>query len=330
MESLFGISVFFIAYLVSFLISIPLHEVGHLLFGLLTGYRFQSYRLLSFVWVKEGEKIVFKRSKIGLIVGQCLMSPPAKEEDFRFVLYNLGGGLLNLLCFVVAFIPFLLVPDTDIVFDILLGIWLASLLQALMNLVPLNIQLPNDGYNVRAALRSPEAKHGLYVMFLVNEQTAAGKRYRDFEQDMFKVSANADLSNFCTAYVLICESARLFDKGHQEESLEVLQRIPADKLPAYYRNSVYLEYLYDALVYHPNLPKAKELFAKKGMDTLLRMQIPPILRVQSAYEYFAKADRAQAAEYLLRAKNSLETYENKGICRMEADYLAELEQQMEL
>ena len=47
----------FIILFASVLISIPLvtviHEGGHLVFGLLTGYKFSSFRIMSFMWVKE-------------------------------------------------------------------------------------------------------------------------------------------------------------------------------------------------------------------------------------------------------------------------------------
>jgi ABC-type polysaccharide/polyol phosphate export permease len=67
----------------------------------MTGYSFSSFRVFSFIWFKEGEKIKFKVSK-SFLSGQCLMKPVNDEHRFKFVLYNLGGGLLNLLCAAIA------------------------------------------------------------------------------------------------------------------------------------------------------------------------------------------------------------------------------------
>jgi len=88
---------FLIAYVAFFIISIPVHELGHLVFGLLSGYRFSSFRLFSLVWYKENGKVLFRRSRNKLALGQCLMLPPKHEKDFKFVWHNLGGGLFNLL-----------------------------------------------------------------------------------------------------------------------------------------------------------------------------------------------------------------------------------------
>jgi hypothetical protein len=319
------------SYLISYYaLSIPIHEAGHLLFGLLTGLRFQAFRLLSFVWVKENGKLTRKKSKLGIVVvGQCLMAPPEKEEDFKFVLYNLGGGLLNLICCLVAIIPLVFVRGFGTAEYILAGFSAAQLTMALVNLIPINLVSPNDGYNVMVASRSPDAKHGMYVMLRVNDELANGKRYREYDESAFLLSNSADLSNFFTAYVPMCEAARLYDMGRYEESLAILQMIPLYLLPRYYRNSVFIEYLYDAMIRHPDFEKAKELYEKKGMKAMLRMQIPMMFRVQCAYAYFIKRDDTEAKEYLAKAKASLTTYENKGMCIMEADYIAELENLME-
>ena len=38
-----------------------IHEAGHLVFGLMTGYKFCSFRVASFMWLKENGKLKFKR-----------------------------------------------------------------------------------------------------------------------------------------------------------------------------------------------------------------------------------------------------------------------------
>ena len=52
------------------------HEAGHLVFGLLTGYKFSSFRILSFLWQKEDDGLKLKRLKVAGTAGQCLMAPP--------------------------------------------------------------------------------------------------------------------------------------------------------------------------------------------------------------------------------------------------------------
>lgn len=63
------------------------HELGHLLFGLLSGYRFVSFRF--------GPRLL---AQCGLVC-RCVMEPPALDKDgaFPITLYSLGGIILNTL-----------------------------------------------------------------------------------------------------------------------------------------------------------------------------------------------------------------------------------------
>lgn len=71
----------------AFALQIVLHELGHLLFGLLSGYRFVAFRF--------GPRLM---AKCGLLC-RCVMCPPEPDEEgyFPLTLYSLGGIILNLL-----------------------------------------------------------------------------------------------------------------------------------------------------------------------------------------------------------------------------------------
>lgn len=63
-----------IALCVAELIQIIFHEAGHLIFGLLTGYRFSSFRIVNLMWVKLDGRVQFRRLNFTGIGGQCLMA----------------------------------------------------------------------------------------------------------------------------------------------------------------------------------------------------------------------------------------------------------------
>ena len=64
-------------------VQIILHEGGHLIFGLATGYRFVSFRVGSLTLIKEGGKFRFKRFSISGTGGQL---------DFAMGAYLSKGG----------------------------------------------------------------------------------------------------------------------------------------------------------------------------------------------------------------------------------------------
>ena len=71
---------------------IILHEAGHLLGGLATGYAFVSFRVGSWMLLKRDGRLHLGRYTLPGTGGQCLMAPPTwKEDGFPALLYNLSG-----------------------------------------------------------------------------------------------------------------------------------------------------------------------------------------------------------------------------------------------
>lgn len=74
------------------------HELGHLIAGLLTGYRFVSFRVGTYMLVKENGKLSVKKMTLKGTGGQCLMCPPpSKPEEMEDTWYLLGGPMANML-----------------------------------------------------------------------------------------------------------------------------------------------------------------------------------------------------------------------------------------
>ena len=71
---------FVLYYYVTMLLHTVIHEGGHMVFGLLTGYRFLSFRVLSFTIVKKDGKLIRKKLKVPGTLGQCLMYPPEWKD----------------------------------------------------------------------------------------------------------------------------------------------------------------------------------------------------------------------------------------------------------
>lgn len=87
-----------VSLLAGFLVHIIIHEAGHLIFGLMTGYSYVSFRIGSYTLVKQDKKLKFKRFNIPGTAGQCLMMPPKIiDGKFPFVIYNFGGAIMNII-----------------------------------------------------------------------------------------------------------------------------------------------------------------------------------------------------------------------------------------
>ena len=149
-----NIILFLITGVISFILQVIIHEAGHLVFGLLSGYRFISFRVFDFKIIKDqnGElKIRFER--LAGTGGQCLMrAPEYVEGKFRYKLYLLGGVTFNL---VFSIVFWLVLPSYYTLLFALIGYALAFL-----NLIPMGF---NDGMTFYHASKDETTR---FILFL--------------------------------------------------------------------------------------------------------------------------------------------------------------------
>ena len=77
-----------------------IHEVGHLVCGLLTGYRFCSYRIKNVMLIRIKGAYKLKRYALPGALEQCIMAPPDMVDGkMPYMLYYLNRNCAFLLVF---------------------------------------------------------------------------------------------------------------------------------------------------------------------------------------------------------------------------------------
>ena len=157
---------------VAMLIQIVFHEAGHLIFGLMTGYRFSSFRIANLMWVKLDGRIQFRKLHIAGTGGQCLMIPPdLKDGKIPVMLYNFGGAIMNLVTAVLCVGLSFLCSTRSLGWTILMIFSVIGLAFALINGLPIKMgAVNNDGKNALDLSHSEEATQALWIQMKVNEQ----------------------------------------------------------------------------------------------------------------------------------------------------------------
>lgn len=209
----------------SMLIHIILHEAGHMIFGMLTGYRFVSFRIGSFVWQGTADgKVKFGVSPLPGAAGQCLMSPPElKDGKMPFVLYNLGGALVNVIISLICLIAMAFAAH-PMVWAILAMCALVGVVTAITNGVPMHMgAVDNDGMNILSMKKSDEAVRGLWIQLKVAEQNALGVRLRDMPEEWFYLPSRTAMKNSLCATVGVFYCGRLIDQMNFEEAERAMQ-----------------------------------------------------------------------------------------------------------
>lgn len=220
-DSILSFLLFFIfSFVLSLVSTILFHEFGHLIAGLLSGYRFLSFRVGNLVLVRYKEGFALKKFSIPGTGGQCLLAPPDKKKGtYPYKLYNNGGWIMNLL---MAFGAFLLFKGTDNSYlHFFLGTFIImQLLAAITNGIPLDLGVPNDGKNIQILNKSREAREGFWDMLKVNELMTKGMRYKDLPEKYLK---EPEELNPLTVYYPMYRSMALLEMGEYEKTYTLLK-----------------------------------------------------------------------------------------------------------
>lgn len=196
------------------------HEAGHLVFGLMTGYKFCSFRIASFMWLKENGKLKMKRLTLAGTGGQCLMTPPdMKDGKIPLVLYNLGGSFINIIIGALFLVGYLIFSDIPFLSPILLIFAAVGFMIAMMNGIPMRMgTVDNDGYNAFALSKSKEAVEAFWVQLKVAEQSSKGVRLKDMPAEWFAVPTDEAMKNSMVATRCVFTCNRLMDEEKFEEA----------------------------------------------------------------------------------------------------------------
>lgn len=313
----------FIAFLISYFIHILFHEAGHLIFGFLTGYTYVSFRIGSLTLIKEEGTIKRKRMNLPGTGGQCLMSPPDyKNGNFPFILYNLGGVLLNILFSIIAFGVVLNNPFLSAITIVLLSAFaLAGLFTALTNGIPMKIGgLPNDGYNLYLMLKEKENKLAFFMQLKMNALMTQGKRLRDIPLETIQLEGKQDFSNPLKVSMYLVEYNWYLDQLSFDEARMCLAAFEphAEHLPVVYKNELDCERLFLELIQEADPFAVKNLYTKELQKYIkITTYLPNKKRLMMAYEAFHQKNFRQAMEYYNQLLKTAAMYPVKAEAEME-------------
>lgn len=282
---LMGICMFVL--LLMMLVQIIIHEAGHLVFGLASGYGFVSFRILNIMFMRENGKIVRKKFGLAGTGGQCLLSPPAKKDGaYPYKLYNLGGGLMNIAVSIPAAVLYLLLRDSATIFAVICGSFaVMGLVTAVMNLLPMRISgIANDGYNLLMISKNESARADFYLQLQINAEQFGGKRVKDLPPEWFAQEMN--LSNPISAAISVFRYNYLLDKHELEAAEELAETIldnPGETLELY-QNELRCELIYLRELRGAPAEKIEELRTKKLKKYILQTS-ESISRQRMLYAY---------------------------------------------
>lgn len=228
-----GICVFLVAVgsmILSFLILVPIHELGHLVCGLLSGYKFVSFRIFNYTILKEDGKFRIKKFAVAGTGGQCLLTPPDLPLDkIPTVWYNFGGVMANIIVLLIA-LPFFLLPLNPFVAEAL-GVFVAvDAIMIFLNGIPMMAGgVGNDGYNMKLLKKNMRSKQGIVNQLRANAMIQNGVRPKDMPDEYFENPKDIDYRNALEVSIPLMYSSRPVDEMKYDEALECIESLYSHK-----------------------------------------------------------------------------------------------------
>ena len=300
-------------------VQIILHEGGHLVCGLLTGYKFVSFRIGSWMWQKENGRIRLHRFSLAGTGGQCLLAPPElKDGKMPYLLYNLGGTLANLLTAVLCGLLAFAFRENALVRLFFVIQAVVGLLNAALNGIPMAVgEVCNDGKNILMMRKDPAAVRSFWVMLSINAEQAKGVRLKDMPEEWFTMPTDVQLQNGITSVTAVLRENRLMDEHRFAEAARLIDALSARAdvvIIGLYRYLFLCDRLYCALVLGEDAEPYLTRWDSKEMQAF-RKQMKDYLSIMTT-EYtvalLAEKDRLKAEAVRLKFEKRCETYPYAG------------------
>lgn len=306
-----------------------IHELGHLIAGKMSGYGFVSIRFFNFIIVNKDGKLIRKKFKLAGTAGQCLMSPPKQVNgNYPFVLYNLGGGLMNFI-FSAIFVALYFI------FSSFSGAWAFNLLAAigifigLLNILPINLGVPNDGHNALNLGRDEVTRHAFWTILNVNALMTQGFRPRDIPIEQYFFDNNVDLcdknNNALVVNVATQHFDRLIDRHEFKEAKAFGENLlsKAGKMIDVQKNELRCELLFLELIDECNKEEIERLYTADLKKYIKATSIyPSRQRLLYAYAKLFLNDASEAVKVLAKFNKTCLSHPFDGVIILERELIA--------
>ncbi len=317
---------------------IVLHETGHLLGGLATGYQFVSFRVGSFMLLKDHKgKYHWKKFHLVGTGGQCLLAPPhTAAKECPYLLYHLSGGLMNLFLALLSFVLYIVCKPSNVIVDYtLLASIVFGITMGLTNLIPANIGgMPNDGMNAWKLGKDSITMEYMNLILEANAYMSGAASYEEIPESLRnKIKAldykNLDLSNSIVANAVNFQLAFYQYENEREKCKEIEQRlIETEGVPLVFQNEARCEMLYQEILADCDADKIEEMCDKKLQKYVkTTMNYPSRQRQLYAYYRFCKKDEAAAAKCFEKLKSLRQTHPSNIEVEIEIQEVERLRQQ---
>lgn len=294
----------FFGLLISLPLHIILHEVGHLIAGLLSGYQFIMFRLFSWVWIKTEDGISRRKQSIQSLLGQALMTPPENIDEPPMLFYHLGGLVVNFLVALVSFgIAWWSSNPRVTLFLFISGV--VALLLFIMNSIP---QKGNDGYNILQIQKRPEVLAETTNILRLYGGMVHGESFVDLKRYIPKnLPHSFENPNTVTFYTAL--AAASFEQKDFDTASEIYRKLwlKRKQLIQLHKPEVYVTYLFSLLLTDPKHPDIRMIKNSPFYKNSVENKAADVYKVQAAEAIYLERAYDKAKSLLVEGEPLIAT-----------------------
>lgn len=306
-----------LALVLGVVIQIIVHEAGHLIFGLLTGYKFVSFRVFDFKLEKDdNNKFKLRLQHMRGTLGQCLMKPPKYEEGkFPYKLYLVGGVLGNLIFSVAIWFIY------PTIYTLMIAI--VGLVLGVSNAIPSGF---NDGMTYKLSTQDETNKYVLYLTLVVNYYASIGKSYiEEHPEELEKIkNLKIEKPNYNTDALKLIEYDYYQEQFEFEKAyyglLQFYKENPDMILP--YKIEVSKLLIFFMCLLDKENPLLEELINDSFTKSSLKTNAPQNKTINALIEWKVNNNPEKALELLEEGRKILDKCPNLRAQIMEEKYIS--------
>lgn len=293
--------VFFVAMQAFFRLQAFFHELGHFVFGLLSGYRLDYFQLFGYCIQNQNKRIRVVRKKGESNPFQCIMAPPDTNlRDFPVRLFFLGGFLMNILFIALFLYLAFLFPRMSLPRFLFLQFVLISGLYVLIYAMPIRLSgACTDTYNAITVPKDYRARSAFFVPRLISYSMTNGIRLRDMPEEWFYLPDQSEMlflthSRMCSYYV-----DWLIEKGRYtqaDETIDYIYSLKDYRFHNAYTTMLFANKIFLILVHTKKYEQLKTFLSDAQKDRMIRFgSMSVVKRTQYIIALLYEKDLEKAA-----------------------------------
>jgi len=301
------------SYYLSIASAVIVHEFGHLIFGLLTGYKFAAIGFAHHLFLRRDGRMRRFVYKLPGALGFCAMEvPDMKDGSFPFALYLLGGVLCNTFFALICIFAFVSGIGSGILFfphAFLLFAFVNAYL-AIVSILPIKTKFLNtDGKQLFDLLKHKNIRKSFWACEKISAAQYRGVKFEDIPSEWFNETDDTQ-----SVYAASIRAVRFLARTETDEPKEVCALIEKELSENHALSGRSKALLICMRIYYESIGERdagtlKKLITQTQIDFMKRMKnMPSAIQTEYAYTLLVEKDVREASRIKARLEKISKKY----------------------